>query len=158
MGISMRRPRLWSAKSGILAFAISAVLLAIGAHLVVKSCCRITDFFAVSKTFIGFSLIAFGTSAPEIFVVTVAAKHRRHNICCGNIVGSNLINIMLVAGICATVRPIYLVAISFWPEALALVFITAISCYIFRTKKVFRRSYGIAFVATYLAVMFTLKR
>ncbi|MDR3144552.1 MAG: sodium:calcium antiporter, partial [Puniceicoccales bacterium] len=155
--IFIRCSETWTAKKGICAFVFSTILLAFGAHFAVKSCCRMADFFAVSKTFVGFSLVAFGTSAPEIFVVTVAAKHHRHDICCWNIVGSNLINLMLVAGICATVRPIYLADINFLPEALALVCITLISCCIFRTKKIFSRACGIAFVATYLVVMFAAK-
>jgi cation:H+ antiporter len=108
----------------------------------------------VSKTFIGFSLLAFGTSAPEIFVVSLAAKKKHHFICSGNIVGSSLINLLLVGGICATVNPISLEGSVFSAEIIALIAVTMLAWYVFRMKRIFSRAWGIAFVATYFATMF----
>jgi cation:H+ antiporter len=144
----------WSAKTSVSIFVIAAILLASGAHIVVSSCIKIADVLKVSQTFIGFSLLALGTSAPEIFVVTTAARRHHHVICSGNIVGSNLINLMFVAGLCATIHPIIFQKDAFWREAIALIFITLLSWYIFRTRRVFSRACGALFVATYLIVMF----
>jgi cation:H+ antiporter len=147
----------WPMGRSVLIFALSAALLAWGAHLVVMSCCKISDFFGLSKTFVGFSLLAFGTSAPEIFVVAIAARRGNHAICSGNIIGSSLINLMFVAGLCATVHPLYLGKNVFFIEAIVLIGATAMGWYVFWTKKVFSRMCGLIFIATYLAAMLLMK-
>lgn len=140
-----------------MAFVAATILLACGSHLVVMSCVGIADNFGLSQTFVGFSLSSLGTSAPEIFVVATAAKRRYHTICSGNVFGSNLINLMFVAGLCATIHPICFHENDFYQEACALILVTAASWYIFWTRKVFSRALGAALVATYLAVIFLVK-
>lgn len=148
----------WSTRKSIVLFIISAASLAIGAHLVVTSCCRIADWLSVSKTFIGFSLLAFGTSAPEIFVVTTAALRKQHTICSGNIIGSNLINLMCVAGLCSVIHPFNFDKTLFSTEALSLLFITFLCCYIFKKRPIFSRLSGLIFVMTYCVTMFLVKK
>jgi cation:H+ antiporter len=148
---------IWNLGKSIVIFMISSVLLGYGAHLLVTSSCKIADFYGVSKTFIGFSLLAFGTSAPEIFVVVMAAKQQRHTICSGNIVSSNLINLMLVTGLCATVHPFSFQKNVFLPEAISLIVATLISWYVFKTKKIFSRVCGSIFIAMYLISMLLTK-
>ncbi|MDR2776880.1 MAG: sodium:calcium antiporter [Puniceicoccales bacterium] len=148
----------WSTKKSGTVFISSIVLLTIGAHLVVTSCYHISNFFKISETFIGFSLLALGTSAPEIFVVTTAAKHRHYTICSGNIIGSNLLNLMLITGLCALIHPLYFVKGSFLLETGALIFITVVTWYIFAVKNVFSRKYGLMCVATYFLVVFFLHK
>lgn len=148
----------WSIKNSTILFIISAAALALGAHLVVTSCCRIADWLGVSKTFIGFSLLAFGTSAPEIFVVTTAALRKQHTICSGNIIGSNLINLMCVAGLCSVIHPFNFDKALFSTEALSLLFITFLCYYIFKKRPTFSRLSGIIFVATYCITMFLVKK
>ena len=148
----------WSIKKSTILFIISAAALALGAHLVVTSCCRIADWLGVSKTFIGFSLLAFGTSAPEIFVVTTAALRKQHTICSGNIIGSNLINLMCVAGLCSIIHPFNFDKALFSTEALSLLFITFLCYYIFKKRPTFSRLSGIIFVATYCITMFLVKK
>ncbi|MDR1891179.1 MAG: sodium:calcium antiporter [Puniceicoccales bacterium] len=144
----------WSTKKSSFIFISSIVLLTFGAHLVVTSCYQISNLFKISETFIGFSLLALGTSAPEIFVVTTAAKQRHHNICSGNIIGSNLLNLMLITGLCTSIHPLYFAKESFRMETCALAFITVASWYVFATKNIFSRKSGLMFVMTYLLVVF----
>lgn len=148
----------WSIKKSTVLFIISAASLAFGAHFVVTSCCRIADWLGVSKTFIGFSLLAFGTSAPEIFVVTTAALRKQHTICSGNIIGSNLINLMCVAGLCSVIHPFNFDKTLFSTEALSLLFVTFLCYYIFKKRPTFSRLSGIIFVATYCITMFLVKK
>jgi cation:H+ antiporter len=147
--------RIWQSAS---VFIFSAALLACGAHLVVTRCIGIADAFGMSQTFIGFSLSALGTSAPEIFVVATAAKRRHYSICSGNIIGSNLINLTLVAGLCSAVHPIHCRANDLFPEACSLIFVTALSWYIFVQRKIFSRGLGLAFIAIYFVTMFLLRK
>jgi cation:H+ antiporter len=144
----------WSIKKSSLIFISSIVSLTIGAHFVVTSCYQISNFFKISETFIGFSLLALGTSAPEIFIVITAAKQRQYAICSGNIIGSNLLNLMLITGLCTSIHPLYFAKESFHVETCALIFITLTSWYIFATKNVFSRKCGLIFVMTYLLVVF----
>lgn len=148
----------WSTKKSGVVFISSIVFLTTGAHLVVTSCYHISNFFKISETFIGFSLLALGTSAPEIFVVTTAAKHRHYTICSGNIIGSNLLNLMLITGLCSLIHPLYFAKGSFLVETGALIFITMVTWYIFAAKNVFSRKHGLMCIATYFLVVFFLHR
>jgi cation:H+ antiporter len=148
----------WSIKKSGAVFISSIVFLTIGAHLVVTSCYHISNFFKISETFIGFSLLALGTSAPEIFVVTTAAKQRHYTICSGNIIGSNLLNLMLITGLCTLIHPLYFAKGSFLVETSALIFITMATWRIFAVKNVFSRKHGLMCVATYLFVVFFLHK
>ena len=146
--------QIWGIGRSALVFFVSAIILAMGAHLVVTSCCEISDKFGISQNFVGFSLVALGTCAPEIFVVALAAKHNQHSICAGNIVGSNLINLLLVAGICALFWPVSFEKTAFMWEAGALLAITLTTWIIFYKRAMFSRKIGISFVLFYFIVMF----
>jgi cation:H+ antiporter len=150
--------RVWPLWKSVVVFASAAILLACGAHLVVIHCIKIANLFEMSQTFIGFSLSALGTSAPEIFVVATAAKRRHHIICAGNIFGSSLINLMFVAGFCAVAHPMYLQGKNFIAEACVLIFVTAMAWYVFGSKRVFSKPLGALFIATYFAAMFFVKK
>jgi cation:H+ antiporter len=148
----------WSAKKSSAVFLSSIVFLTLGAHLVVTSCYHISNFFKISETFIGFSLLALGTSAPEIFVVTTAAKQRHYTICSGNIIGSNLLNLMLITGLCTLIHPLYFAKGSFLVETGALIFMTLATWYIFAVKNVFSRKCGLMCLGTYFLVVFFLHK
>jgi cation:H+ antiporter len=147
----------WHLGKSIFTFILSSILLGYGAHLLVASSCQIADSYGISKTFIGFSLLAFGTSAPEIFVVIMAAKQKRYEICSGNIIGSSLVNLTLVAGLCATAHPFSFQENAFLLEAIAILLPTLTSWYIFKTKKTFSRMCGLLFIAMYLLAMLITK-
>lgn len=77
-----------------------------GAELVVDAAVKIMTVFGVSEKFIGLTIVAFGTSLPELATSVVAAMRKEMDISIGNLVGSNVFNIMSVIGIAAMVRPI----------------------------------------------------
>lgn len=84
---------------------ISIVFLCAGAHLVVDNAVAIAEFFNVSKTFIGISIVAFGTSLPELATTIIAAKRDESDIALGNVVGSNMFNICMVMGVVGIINP-----------------------------------------------------
>ncbi len=77
-----------------------------GAELVVNSAVLIMKVLGVSEKFIGLTIVAFGTSLPELATSVVAALRKEMDISIGNLVGSNVFNIMSVLGAAALVRPI----------------------------------------------------
>lgn len=77
-----------------------------GAHLMVNSGVYIAKQFGVRELVIGLTLIALGTSLPELAISIVAAYRRETALCIGNALGSNIFNILFVLGGCALVNPI----------------------------------------------------
>jgi cation:H+ antiporter len=77
-----------------------------GAQIVVESAVKIMEILGVSQRFIGLTIVAFGTSLPELATSVVAALRKEMDISIGNLVGSNVFNIMSVLGAASLVRPI----------------------------------------------------
>jgi len=77
-----------------------------GAQIVVGNAVSIMNILGVSEKFIGLTIVAFGTSLPELATSVVAALRKEMDISIGNLVGSNVFNIMSVLGIASLVRPI----------------------------------------------------
>lgn len=88
----------------LLFFGLGGLLL--GAQLMVGSAVYLARVFGVSEGIIGLSLVAIGTSLPELATSAVAALRKQADISVGNIVGSNLFNILAVTGLTALVQPL----------------------------------------------------
>lgn len=84
--------------------AIGIALIVFGADLLVDTASKIADTFGISKSVMGLTLIAFGTSLPEVTVSTVAAIHKQSAIAFGNVVGSNIANVFLIVGAMGVAR------------------------------------------------------
>lgn len=82
---------------GILS-VVGITCIVYGADLLVDTASKIADTFGISKSVMGLTLIAFGTSLPEVTVSVVAAAHRQSAIAFGNVVGSNIANVFLIVG------------------------------------------------------------
>ena len=82
------------------------VALLIGAQITVDSAVEIATYFGISEVVIGLSILAIGTSLPELAGTVSAAKKGHKEIAVGNIIGSNIANIFMVMGILAIIRPI----------------------------------------------------
>lgn len=81
-------------------------LLALGADLLVSGAVDIARHFGVSETVIGLTLVAFGTSLPELATCAVAAFHRHADVALGNILGSNMFNLLGIMGVVTLVTPV----------------------------------------------------
>ena len=90
----------------ILLVAIGIVGVVGGAQIVVENAVLIMKILGVSEKFIGLTIVAFGTSLPELATSVVAAMRGEMDISIGNLVGSNVFNIMSVLGAASLVRPI----------------------------------------------------
>ncbi|MCQ2373607.1 MAG: calcium/sodium antiporter [Phascolarctobacterium sp.] len=83
-----------------------ATVILIGSNVTVDAAVAMAKFFGVSDRIIGLTIVALGTSLPELFTSVTAARKGRVGIAVGNIVGSNLFNILFVIGISSMLIPI----------------------------------------------------
>ena len=88
-------------------------LLVLGANLFVQSAVAIAKMFNVSDAIIGLTIVAIGTSLPELITSIVASYKKEADIAIGNVVGSNVFNILGILGITALIIPISSVGISY---------------------------------------------
>ncbi|MEM7618598.1 MAG: calcium/sodium antiporter [Pseudomonadota bacterium] len=90
-----------------LVFLLGGLLaLVAGAHMLVEGATSVARSFGISEAVIGLSLIALGTSLPELATAIVAAMKGRSDIIIGNVLGSNLFNILSILGITALITPL----------------------------------------------------
>jgi cation:H+ antiporter len=90
-----RRPRVWLSLIGVLG---GLMLLAVGARLFVEGATRFAERCGVSEAVIGLTVVAVGTSLPELITSVVAALRHQADIAVGNIVGSSICNILAILG------------------------------------------------------------
>lgn len=100
--------------------------LLIGGELVVRGAVATATRLGISPLIIGLTIVAFGTSAPEIVTSVQAAIAGAPALAIGNIVGSNIANVFLVLGLCAVVRPMIVHRTGFRRDALAVVIATIV--------------------------------
>ena len=82
------------------------LLLVKGADWLVKGASSLAKRFGISEIIIGLTIVAFGTSAPELVVNTVASTEKLNNLVLGNVLGSNNFNLLLILGITALIKPL----------------------------------------------------
>jgi cation:H+ antiporter len=84
---------------------LGLVFLILGGRLVINSV-KIASVLGISQTIIGLTIVAAGTSLPELATSVVAAIKRNNDIAVGNLIGSNIFNIFFVLGISSLIRPV----------------------------------------------------
>ncbi|MCR4368298.1 MAG: calcium/sodium antiporter [archaeon] len=123
-----------------------------GGEFVVTNATLIARGYGVSDALIGLTIVAIGTSLPELFTSVVATLNKNANIAVGNIVGSNLFNIFFILGVSATIRPL-----PFDPAGnldIAMVVLATIALFfgiLLGKRDVLARWEGIAFLLLYAA-------
>lgn len=123
--------------------------IALGGDLVVDSASSIAATFGLSQTFIGLTIVALGTSLPELVTSVVAAGKGENDLAVGNVVGSNIFNILLILGVSSTITPITLEVTAVYDTliliaASIIVYVAAIS------KREIRKGEGAIFLLSYL--------
>ena len=94
-----------SLKLGIIWLIVGLILLIVSSKILVWGAVGVAKEFGVSDLIIGLTIVALGTSLPELAASIIAAKKGEHDIAIGNIVGSNMFNLLAVIGIAATISP-----------------------------------------------------
>ncbi len=128
-----------------------------GAQIVVDNAVEIMKILGVDEKFIGLTIVAFGTSLPELATSVVAALRGEMDISIGNLVGSNVFNIMSVLGAASLVRPIPIPGGFFesglWIDYLVMVFTSFLPWLMMRKDLTVKRNDGFILLACYLGYL-----
>lgn len=125
------------------------VAIILGGEFVVNSATQIAYTFHISETLIGLTIVAIGTSLPELVTSVVAAKKGENDIALGNVVGSNIYNILLILGISSTIHPIQVNIYSIYDLIILIITSTLVYLLIVVRQKL-NRIEGILMVLIYI--------
>ena len=136
----------------ILFIIIGLAGIVIGGDLVVNSASDIAIAFGMSETLVGLTIVAIGTSLPELVTSLTALKKGENQLVIGNVIGSNIFNILFVLGASSVITAISLDS-SMLIDVTFMVFVTVL-CFIFgKTQDKFDRKEGAILVALFIAYM-----
>lgn len=127
-----------------------AIAIAIGGDLVVDGASVVAAALGLSQTLIGLTVVALGTSLPELVTSIVAAKKDEVDMALGNVIGSNIFNILFVLGIAAAISPVEFIT----ENIIDIVILVAMSVLVWLfawSKKKIVRWEGVAMIAIYVA-------
>ena len=133
----------------ILLGILGVVGIILGGDMVVDSASNIAKMFGMSQNLIGLTVVALGTSLPEFVTSVIAGIKGENEIAIGNIIGSNIFNILMILGISSIISPIVISFIS----VIDIMFMIAIGIllYVFVVKsKTLKRYQGIVFIFLYI--------
>ncbi len=134
----------------VLFVVIGAAAVIAGGQLTVNSAKTIAESWGVSETLIGLTVVALGTSLPELVTSVIAAKKGESDMALGNVIGSNIFNIFFILGMTGTIHPIKVDMVSIYDIAVLIV-ISVISFIFAATRKKIARAEGVSMLVMYSA-------
>ena len=144
----------FSALISIILIIIGVVFLIYGSELFVSSAINFANRFNISEAVIGLSLIAFGTSLPELVVGIMSAIKRKVDFALGNILGSNIYNVLGVLGISSFFNKFTMPDVLVSQDLLFMLFITFIVLIFMYLFKKLGRTFGILGLSFYFSYMY----
>ncbi|WP_434798413.1 calcium/sodium antiporter [Terrisporobacter vanillatitrophus] len=136
----------------ILLSIIGVVGIVLGGDMVVNSATDIATSFGMSANLVGLTIVAIGTSLPEFVTSVVAIKKGETEIAIGNIIGSNIFNILFVLGLATIISPITISTFALI-DVIFMVAITVLLYFFMKKDNSLVKSQGIIFLILYLAYM-----
>jgi len=127
-------------------------MLVFGSNLTVDSAIKIARYIGVSERVIGLTIVAFGTSVPELVTCIVAAIKKQSDIAIGNIIGSNIFNILFVLGIAGAISPIPFKQEFLFDGAFAILAILLLILFSYKHMKLGRIA-GATFLGIYIVYL-----
>ena len=128
--------------------------LPLGADLLVESSVSLARDFGVSETVIGLTLVAIGTSLPELATTVMAAFRRQAEVALGNVIGSNMFNLLDIIGIATLVGPIPVdktfLTFDLWVMLAASLLLAP---FVFSSTRDMTKPWGVALTVTYCAYL-----
>jgi cation:H+ antiporter len=147
---------------GLMFFGL--VLLLISANVLVYGATGIAKAFGVSEIVIGLTVVAIGTSLPELAASIAGVLKGHHDLALGNIIGSNILNLLLVLPVPAFLAPLYIDNVVLWRDVGAMVFMTLLLTifliYKIKSRQKFGRFFGTVLLVLYIsytALLFALR-
>ena len=139
----------------VLLIVLGLAGLVYGSNLLVDNAIIIAQKLGMSEALIGLTIVAAGTSMPELATSVVAALKKRSDIAIGNVVGSNIFNLLLILGVAGVIYPIETPDINIM-DSLFVVGISALLWFFMKIGTRVRRWQGVIFLGVYL-VYFLIK-
>ena len=147
----VEKAKLSSVKS-LIYIIIGFIGIVLGGNFVVDSASYIAITFGMSETLVGLTIVAIGTSLPELVTSLTALRKDENELIIGNVVGSNIFNLLFVLGSSSTISPISL-SPSLMFDVLLMLFVTVL-CFIFaKTESKFDKKEGIILTALFIIYM-----
>ena len=116
-----------SVAKSVIYIIFGMVAIVIGGKLVVNNASAIASKLGLSDLFIGLTIVAIGTSLPELVTSVVAAKKGESGLALGNAVGSSILNIVFILGVSSALSPIKVVATEFTVVIIDLIILLVVS-------------------------------
>ena len=139
-------------KTHIVWLLTGLLLLVASSRMLVWGAVEVATFFGVSDTIIGLTVIAIGTSLPELASSLIAVKKGEHDLALGNVIGSNMFNTLAVVGIAGTIQPMSVSADFLYRDVVVMLAATIalfVFCIGYKRQGRLNRVEGGAFVAAY---------
>ena len=134
----------------LLLIIVGGVMIVAGSNVTVDAASNIATEFGMDPRLVGLTIVAFGTSLPELVTSCIAAKKKETDIAIGNIVGSNLFNILFVLGTSAVITPIAYESKFIFDNVVAILVMVVLWLFVFRKQKLSRVG-GIVMLVMYAA-------
>ena len=119
----------------ILFIIIGMAAIGVGGKMVVSGASDIARRFGMSDNLIGMTVVALGTSLPELVTSVVAAKKNEVDMALGNVIGSNIFNILFVLGAAAAIHPVAFTSLNLIDSAVLILMSGLVLLFCFRSKK-----------------------
>lgn len=133
---------------------LGTIFLSLGAQCLVSSAQQLALRIGVSEVFVGFSVVALGTSLPELAASVSASFAKKNSLCIGNVIGSNLFNLALIGGTSACFYPFPVSSSFFWVEFPLLIFSTILLFFFLRkTDSLIGMKRGVVLITIYILVI-----
>jgi len=148
------------AMKAFLFFSMAILVVIVSSGFVVEYAVRLASLMGIAESFIGATIIAVGTSLPELSIDLQAIRKKRYGLALGDAVGSNMVNITLVLGVAAVINPIQVIIPVFIAALLFAVIANTVLLYVAAVNKGIGRFGGAAFLliyAIYIVVIFFLQ-
>ncbi len=140
----------WGALALVL---LGLALLFTGAEALIHGGLSLARKFGISERVIGLSLVALGTSLPELAASIVAALKKEGDIVLGNLIGSNIFNVLCILGITAFVRPVEVDWLASWPDLVVMLALSALIWPFLATRLKLERWEGFLLLSGYVVYM-----
>ena len=146
----------YSLSKTIYLFFLGLFFISIGSHLLIDSVVAISDSLSVSFKFLGVTLVAFATSAPELATAYYAIKSKHTNLVFGNVIGSNIFNILFILGLSSVLSPMKYNSSLLNTDLIIVIIakVLLISSVVFAPKKhTLQRVHGVLFLSLFVLYM-----
>tara|TARA_B100000497_G_scaffold110128_1_gene129338 strand:- start:906 stop:1871 length:966 start_codon:yes stop_codon:yes gene_type:complete len=157
LGLDEELEETWMGENMLLAMIVTILggaMIVLGAELLIEGSKGIADSFGISESIVGLSVIALGTSLPELAVTMVAALRGHKGVAIGNVLGSNVINILGILGISSAYAGGIIVSEEFAGRDIWIVMITSglVAIMLLNERKI-TKTLGVTMVIGYLSYM-----